>query len=61
MEMIRNLIYRLKLGGKELFTPLVNLIVFRHLEPYYFQKLLDRYEVVYLDCSSNDLYAIKCI
>ena len=59
LEIIRNLIYRWNSGGKELFTPLLNLIAFRHLEPHHYQKVLDRYEVVYLDCSSNKLYAIE--
>ena len=37
----------------------MNLIVFRHLEPYCYQKLMDGYEVVSLDCSSKDLDAIN--
>ena len=36
----------------------MNLIAFGYLEPYHYQKVLDGYEVVYLDWSYKDLYAI---
>ena len=36
----------------------MNLIAFGYLEPHHYQKMLDGYEVIYLDCSSKDLYAI---
>ena len=39
--------------------PLVNFIVFQHLEPYHYQKVLGVYVVLSLDCFSKDLDAIK--
>ena len=39
--------------------PLVNLIVFQQLEPYCYQKLMDSYKVISLDCSYKDLDAIN--
>ena len=38
---------------------LAPLIVYQHLEPYCYQKVMDRYEVVSLDCSYKDLDAIN--
>ena len=39
--------------------PLVNLILFRHLEPYHYQKVLGVYVFLSLNCSSKYLDAIK--
>ena len=38
---------------------LVKFIAFQHLKPYHYQKVLDGYEVIYLDCYSNELDAIN--
>ena len=60
LGIIRNLISYLKSGeGEGLSTPQVNLISFRHLEPSHYQKVLDGYEVGYLNWSSKDLVAIE--
>ena len=56
---IRNLILRCKSVGQEFSTPLVNIIAVQYLDPGRYQKVLDDYEVVSLDWSSNDLDAIE--
>ena len=33
----------------------MNLIAFQHVGPYHYQKVLDSYEVISIDCSSKDL------
>ena len=45
----------MQVWGKELSTPLFNLIELQHLDPGRHQKVLDRYEVVYLGWSEKDL------
>ena len=39
----------------------MNLIAFGYLEPHHYQNVLDGYEVIHLDCSSKDLYAIEIV
>ena len=56
---ICNLILRCKSARKDSSTPLINLIVINNLKPSRYRKLLDRYDVGYLDCSTKELYTIE--
>ena len=56
---IDNLIYFCNSGGQEFSTPLVKLISTQRIDPYWHQKVLERYEVVFLEWSLNNLDSIN--